>query len=56
MAGFSDIKLVSNGNGKYSIIGTFEIGESGEFERRVLCTTTKKKGEALVLKMERGEI
>jgi hypothetical protein len=56
MTGFRDIKLISDGKGKYSIIGTFEIGESGEFERRVLCTTTKKKGEALVLKMERGEI
>lgn len=54
---FENIKLISSGNGKYSIMATFEIGGSGEFAQRILCSNlSKKKGEALVLKMERGEI
>lgn len=54
---FENIQLISSGNGKYSIMATFEIGESGEFAQRILCSNlSKKKGEALVLKMKKGEI
>jgi len=42
------IEIHQQENGKFMLIGEFEIGNSGEYERRVLVTnTSKKKAEEL---------
>lgn len=35
-------KLIETGKGKYGILGTFEVGNSGHFEQRVLISGLSK--------------
>ena len=49
-----EIELKKQPNGKYTLIGEFEIGESGEYTRRVLVSgVSKKKAKELKLKYSR---
>lgn len=44
---------ISQGEHKFTLIGEFEVGKSGHYEQRVLCTTaSKKKAEALKKQFE----
>ena len=42
------IEIVEDDNKKWSLMGTFEIGKSGEYEQRILCSKlSRKKAEEL---------
>ncbi len=47
------ITIVEDDNKKYALLGEFEIGYSGEYEQRILCSKlSRKKAEELKEKYE----
>lgn len=48
-----EIEIVQDNNKKWALLGTFEIGSSGEYVQRVLCSKLSRiKAETLKKKIE----
>lgn len=48
-----EIQIVNDDNKKYALMGTFEIGSSGVYEQRILCSKISlKKAKELKEKYE----
>jgi hypothetical protein len=48
------IEIKQTENKKYLLLGTFEVGNSGTYEQRILCfNLSKKKAEELKTKYQK---